>query len=378
MSSIEKRTRNGQMSWRAHYRTPSGQQRNRSFPRKVDAERFLTTIESSKLTRSYIDPALARLTVGDWSARWLDGQAHLKPSTRERYAGILREHLDPRWGTTRLADVTHADVQTWVTLLMVSREPATVRKVYGVMSLVLASAVKDGRLVRNAATGVNLPRVVAREHRYLTHAQTHALAAECGANRLLVLFKAYTGVRWGELTALRVGRLDLLRRRAFIAEAVTEVRGVLVWGTPKTHERREVPIPRFLIDELAAHVAGKARDDLVFSGAKGGAYRVRVFRRGGFDAAAERIGAGGMTAHELRHTAASLAIAAGADVKVVQQMLGHKSAIMTLDLYGHLFPDRLDEVADALDVAARAAVAPLLPPSAIVDLDSHRRDAVGQ
>src|SRR4051794_21538217 len=140
MSSIEKRTRNGQVSWRAHYRTPGGQQRNRSFPRRVDAERFLTTIESSKLTGSYIDPALAKLSVGDWSARWLDGQAHLKPSTRERYAGILREHLNPRWGTTRLAAVTHAEIQTWVTQLMESREPATVRKVYGVMSLVLASA----------------------------------------------------------------------------------------------------------------------------------------------------------------------------------------------------------------------------------------------
>jgi integrase len=71
-------------------------------------------------------------------------------------------------------------------------------------------------------------------------------------------------------------------------------------------------------------------------------------------AAVEAIGVAGMHPHELRHTAASLAIAARADVKVVQQMLGHKSATMTLDLYGHLFPDRLDEVADALDVAARA------------------------
>ena len=62
-----------------------------------------------------------------------------------------------------------------------------------------------------------------------------------------------------------------------------------------------------------------------------------------------------MHPHELRHTAASLAIASGADVKVVQQMLGHKSATMTLDLYGHLFPDQLDDVADRLDVIGRAA-----------------------
>ena len=378
MSSIEKRTRNGQLSWRAHYRTPDGHQRNRTFPRKLDAERFLTTVESAKLTGSYIDPALARLTVGDWSARWLEGQAHLKPSTLERYAGILREHIVPRWGRTKLAEVTHSDVQAWVSSMVATSAPATVRKVHRVLSLVLATAVKDGRLVRNSADGVNLPRVVAGEHRYLTHEQTQALAADSGRYRLVVLFLAYTGVRFGEMAALRVGRLDLRRRRAAIAEAVTEVNGTQLWGTPKGHERREVPIPRFLVDELARHVAGKGRDDLVFAGAKGGALRVRVFRRGAFDAAAERVGVAGMHPHELRHTAASLAIASRADVKVVQQMLGHKSATMTLDLYGHLFPDRLDEVADALDLAARAVVAPPLPRGSVVDLDAKRQGATGQ
>lgn len=225
---------------------------------------------------------------------------------------------------------------------------------------------------------MNLPRVLAAEQRYLTHQQVNALAVACRQYRLVVLFLGYTGVRWGELAALRVGRLDLLRRRASIAESVTEVNGELVWGTPKTHERRAVPIPRFLVDELGQQVAGKGRDDLVFAGMKGGALRVRVFRHGAFDAAAATAGLPGMHPHELRHTAASLAIASGADVKVVQQMLGHKSATMTLDLYGHLFPDRLDEVADALDAAARAAgVSPVRPKPAVVDLDAKRRAATG-
>lgn len=357
------------------YRDPSGAQRNKSFMLKRDAERFLVTVEQSKIVGSYVDPALARITVGDWAMRWLDGQAHLKASTHERYAGILREHVLPRWGTTKLADATYSDVQAWVSTLARTRAAATVRKVHRVLSLVLATAVKDGRLVRNPAEGVNLPRVVAAEQRYLTHEQVESLAAACRQYRLVVLFLAYTGVRWGELAALRVGRLDLLRRRATIAESVTEVNGELVWGTPKTHERRAVPIPRFLVDELAEHVAGKGRDDLAFAGMKGGALRVRVFRHGGFDAAAQGVGVAGMHPHELRHTAASLAIAAGADVKVVQQMLGHKSATMTLDLYGHLFPDRLDEVADALDAAVRAVgLASLTPKMAgVADLEARRR-----
>jgi integrase len=73
----------------------------------------------------------------------------------------------------------------------------------------------------------------------------HQLATACGPEyRLAVLFLAYTGVQFGEMAALRVGRLDFLRRRALIAESVTLVKGVMTWGTTKGHERREVPIPR--------------------------------------------------------------------------------------------------------------------------------------
>src|ERR1035437_7541234 len=97
MASIEKRTRSGQVRWYMRYRDPAGAQRTKTFDRKVDAERFLTTVESAKLKGSYIDPAASRLTVDVWAQRWLDCQTHLKPSTRERYAGILREHIDPRW-----------------------------------------------------------------------------------------------------------------------------------------------------------------------------------------------------------------------------------------------------------------------------------------
>ncbi len=172
--------------------------------------------------------------------------------------------------------------------------------------------------------------------------------------RLIVLFLAYTGVRFGELAALRVRRLDIERGRAVIAESVTLVGAEQVWGSPKGHARREVPIPRFLAEQLRNHVEGKSPEDLVFEGVRGGGpLRGPIFRRAAFDRAAAEIGLPGLHPHELRHTAASLAIAAGADVKVVQRMLGHKSATMTLDQYGHLFEDRLDDVARRLDDAAR-------------------------
>ena len=163
---------------------------------------------------------------------------------------------------------------------------------------------------------------------------------------------AYTGLRWGEAAALKVHRVDLARRRLDIAESVTEVRGVLTWGTPKDHQRRVVPLPGSLVPALSEQIRGKARDALVFPAPEGGVLRNGNFRRRFFDPAVQAAGLSGITPHDLRHTAASLAIAAGANVKAVQRMLGHASAAMTLDVYAGLFGDDLASVADRLDEAA--------------------------
>jgi integrase len=211
------------------------------------------------------------------------------------------------------------------------------------------------RVERLAAAAAYCGREIVSKHRRLAERHREDY-------RLIVLLLAYTSTRFGELAALRVARVDLARRRAVIAESVTLFNSAQVFGTPKGHERREVPIPPFLIDELRVHIQGKQPGDLVFPGTRSGApLRAPVFRRSAFDAAAAMIGRPGLHPHELRHTAASLAIAAGADVKVIQQMLGHASAAMTLDQYGHLFGDRLDDVALRLAAGREAAVAHLLP-----------------
>lgn len=128
-------------------------------------------------------------------------------------------------------------------------------------------------------------------------------------------------------------------------------------STPKDYEARSIPVPASNVEELRAHVAGRAPDDPVFPGSRGnGWFRGRMFRRGWLDPAAGSIGQPRLTPHELRHTAASLAVSAGANVKAVQRMLGHASAAVTLDVYADLFEDDLDAVSAALDQAVQRAV----------------------
>ncbi len=213
----------------------------------------------------------------------------------------------PRWRDVPLADVTHEGVAAWVADLTASGlAPATVRQAHRVLSLAFSLAVRDGRLARNPADHVPLPRGQG-EKVFLTVDQVELLAETAGDYRLAILFLAYTGVRFGELSALRVRRLDLMRRRAEIVEAVAEVGGHAVFSTPKTHQVRTVGIPRFLVDELANHVAGKNAEAYVFTSPRGGLLRLQNFRHTVFDRAARAAGLDGLTPHSLRHTAASLA-----------------------------------------------------------------------
>lgn len=213
---------------------------------------------------------------------------------------------------------------------------------------------------RNVARGVELPRKVPKSKPYLTHEEVAALAA-ASTYPVLVLFLAYTGLRWGEATrGLRVKHEDALRRRVSVQENAVPVGGVVRIGTPKTHEARSVPYPASLPLDIGKLSEGKRRDDLLFGD---GSRHMRLPNsvRGWFAFAVKRVREADdefprVTPHDLRHTAASLAISAGAKVKAVQRMLGHASASMTLDTHADLFDDDLDGVADALDHARCAAV----------------------
>jgi integrase len=362
------------LRWRARYYDASGHQHSRQFARRIDAQRWLDSVTIAVGTGGYVDPNRSKTTVGVVADQWLTSKLNLKPTTRARYENALSVHVLPRWAGIPLASVEHGAVRAWLgELAAAGQSGASVRKIHGVLSAILDLAVRDKRIPANPSNGVSLPRVNSRRRRYLTAEEVELLVAEASrppvtrvdselanayrAYGLAVLVLAYCGLRWSELAALRAEHVDLLRRRLNISEAVTEINGgALAWGTPKSHEARSVPLPRFLVDDLAAHLADRAKRDLLFTTVNGDVLRNRNARRSWFDRAAAAIGQTGFTPHELRHTAASLAVSSGANVKAVQRMLGHASAAMTLDIYADLFDSDLDAVADRLDDTRAAAV----------------------
>ena len=342
--------------YRVRYRKPDHAQTDkRGFKTKKEAELFLASIEVSKAKGEFVDATAARATVGDLATSWLASQTHLKPSSLRPVEIAWRLHVKPVWGNRQVGQIRYSDVQEWVSELSGRRGATTVLRAYGVLAGILDVALRDRRIPSNPARGVNLPRKSAKKHVYLSHSQVQLLADSAGDKSTLVLLLAYTGLRWGEATALRVSDLDTLRRRVNVHENAVNVGGRIIVGTPKSHKTRSVPYPAFLAVPLAAQCQSKGRADLVFGdGAshlrspdvRDGWYVYAKRRATTMDAAFPQL-----TIHDLRHTAASLAISAGANVKAVQRMLGHASAAMTLDVYADLFDDDLDGVATALDQA---------------------------
>lgn len=162
---------------------------------------------------------------------------------------------------------------------------------------------------------------------------------------------ADAGCRIGESLALKVGDVDADRRRARIGRTWTDDgHGGSMLGTPKNGKARNIAIPRFLMPQIKAQMDGMGDDDWLFRATRGGNVWTNTWRTRIWNKAVKAAGMedAGVTIHSLRHTYASFAIAQGADVKTLQMQLGHSSPSITLNTYTALWPERLDDVADAI------------------------------
>jgi integrase len=362
------------MQYGARYTDTSGKERTRRFKYKADAKGWL-----DQITRSGAD--IAPTVTGIWTvaqqfSQWIR-KADIAETTRATRQHTWRAHVSDKWGELQVTKVAPPDVKAWVAdLVDAGTGVPTIENALGVLRMVLKDAVDDGRLVRNPCDGINAPRRQHRARPYLTDRQVEQLAVAAGeVDGLVVRLLAYTGLRWGELAGLTVASVDMLRRRLQISQAVAEADGRVEWKSPKDHERRSVPFPAFLADELGKQMLGKGRADLLFSASKGGPLRVSHWRPRVFNAARNSLGDfPRVTPNDLRHTAASLAVSAGGNVLALARMLGHEDPRLTLRTYADLFDSDLDALADVLDQHRTAA---LRPSTANSDSESEGENVPG-
>lgn len=340
-------------SWQARYRDPMGRERARNFRKKIDAERFLALVEAEKVRGEWVDPEAGKVTVAEFSERWYTTTVTLKPKTRAGYRSLLDSRILPYVGHLQLRRVDPLLVREWIADLQKDGISASrIRQARNVIHAVFGLAQQASLIARNPVEGIRTPPLPVADRRVLTPEQVRLLAASMPSRyEVLTYVLAYTGIRFGEAAALRRSRCDVVASRLHIAESLAEVAGELHFGSTKTHRRRTVVIPATIRDLLAKHLdtVDEAPEALVFTSPTGQPLRYSNFRNRAWIPATEAAGLHGLDIHELRHTAASLMIRAGADPKLIQTQLGHASIAITYDVYGHLFPDRLDELADQLD-----------------------------
>ncbi|MGH9004646.1 MAG: tyrosine-type recombinase/integrase, partial [Acidimicrobiia bacterium] len=207
--------------------------------------------------------------------------------------------------------------------------PKTLQKIRLVLRQILETARGSGAIKANPCQGLRLPRAQQKEPIFLTAEQVDLLARS--ARRpydLLIRFAAATGLRPSELCGLRIGRLNLVKGTAEVAEALTVVRGRVEVGPTKTHIRRTVAIPRFLCDDLGAYLAARSQaaglaltsDDYLFTAPEGGPLRRDLLHKRYFRPAVLKAGLPeGLRVHDLRHTCASILIDLGAHPKFIQE-----------------------------------------------------------
>jgi integrase len=361
--------------WLARWVDYEGQERSKSFDRRADAQREIDGTTTSLSTGTYADPHRSAVEFRAVAEEWFDSKrGAVEPKTLAGNRSLLDVVVVPRWGDTRLRDMRHPDIQEWVNWLRESPDArnrparadddndgpeglsaARVIHAFQVVDQVLKYAIRSRYIAVNPANGVHLPRKSSRRDKALSHEQIRSLALAAGELSCIIYVLGYGGMRYGELAALRVENVDLKRGRLWVARSITYVGGVgNREGPTKTHQERWVPLPRFVMDMVANVIRGRDRTEFVFPLSSGEAMPLDYFRWR-FDKACLAAGLVKVTSKTLRHSAGSLALASGATIVTVSKMMGHRNVTTTMNIYAHELPDDFDNLAAAMDSAARAA-----------------------
>ncbi|SBN62773.1 Site-specific recombinase XerD [Curtobacterium sp. 9128] len=339
-----------------------GKFRQRSFTVKREAERFALTVENQKAHGQTTEPLAGRSKSFEEvvQASLAASRAKLKPSTYAGYVQLYEARVLPTFGKRRISTITSEEVEAWVADLIASgRASSTVRNHFIALNKVFRYALRHRLIAHNPCDAVDIPRATNAEGFapvFLTAAQVEQLAKELdefAPYGLLIRFAAGTGLRAAELQGLRIRDVNLAAGHVEVRQSIRRVNGEWQVGTPKSaRSTRNVPLlSRSLIADLReyllAHPHSGDADALFWPARSNGSRRLDWSRNidcGGVRAyylvpAAQRAGVvQHMRFHDLRHTYASLMLAAGFKPYEVSRWMGHASVSTTDTIYGHLYP----------------------------------------
>lgn len=371
--------------WTVRYREPggrTGRQREKSFPRKKEADAFSVKVENDKNEGVYLDPNRGAISLRAWIEIWLKGLV-VADGTYTNYLGFVTNWVIPELGRKTLAGLRTSDIQAFVSKLRDGGLAAsTIEDRFGVLWGVLNAAIRDGRISKNPCDGVNLPRAAAaavNEDEIPTLKEVNSIYENIsGQYKLTIWLMGGAGLRISEALAFskKCPRGDFIRISQQVSSKANrdDCRTRLV---PLKHrakgEYRDIPLVPFLAEEIEAHLERwgtvPLEDDdnvvhVLFSPRERGKGVMPTASTYGYHWHKALKKAGLLTPsgknlytpHALRHFFASTALGNNIPILEVSRWLGHKSIKVTADIYGHLTPDAADRFRTVMQGALRPAL----------------------
>ncbi|MFN8037598.1 MAG: site-specific integrase [Acidimicrobiales bacterium] len=376
--------------YRARWYDPTGKQRSLTFDLERDAKKHVRNAQADIDRGVYVDDKAGRVTFGEWAEHFMAiAEKRLARTSFARDRSYLDNHVLPRWGKVKLGRITRVDVDKWIAELSEdgasvrkkggSLSPATIEKIYQVFRKIMAAAYDDGRIGRlPCPEHPPIPRKKRKIVRFLDETQVVELGDQIHDRyEAMIYVGSYGGFRIGELCALRIDDIDWDRGHIRVDEGLTDVDGLVKFEDPKTERAfRTVPMADLALEHLRRHIDRLVDEDdsqaLLFTSPEGGILRPTNWRARFFNPAVKAAKLTPLTPHDLRHTAASLFISAGANPWMLAEVLGHTDTRMIDRVYGHLFEKDREELRKRMSEKARTTPIPAAGTGNVIDLRGRR------
>jgi integrase len=371
MASIEREIRKGKTTWSVRWRDGTNQKR-KTFKSQREAKDFAASVVTDKARGSYVDPQAGRVTLAQYSSKWLESQT-FDEATRVATELRLRVHVMPHLGSHQLHALRPSMIQSWLRVLQSTLAPRYVRVIFSNLSAVLSAAVDDSIIAKNPcrASSIKLPGLDSTKVQPWSSEQVRAVAQALPDRfRVMVVLGAGCGLRQGEIFGLAVDDVDFLRGVIHVRRQVKIIGSRQVFALPKGRKVRDVPLPDSVGLELAAHLAAfpAAAVELPWATPTGAAtssplvlttrersplnrnyINTKIWKPALVESGIEPTRSNGM--HVLRHTFASVLLDAGESIRALADYLGHTDPGFTLRVYTHLMPTSEDRTKRAVDAA---------------------------